>query len=364
MWPYRLSLAITTYSSLILGIFVLLQNRKAKINRVFFVFSILVAVFTFFLEKSGFSHAPEQALAYSKLMYIGIIFIPVVYYHLTLLITGTKSKFLYLFYAIAFFFLFLLPNPIFIAGARYFETYKIYSLRPGILYHPFLVSFFGTLFYSLYTALKKYKLSHGLQKIQLGYFIYGSSIGFLGGIIDFLPKYGIFIHPLNTYCNYLIAIYIGLFAYAIIKYRLMDIRIIVRKGLIYSILIAISTGLYLFAIFSIGQIMQFTTGYNPLLIGGLIIFIFVFAFQPLKNKIQEVIDKIFFKSRYEYQNTLKHLSQVAVSVISLDDLLNLITNKVAGIMKLENASVIILNKEKNSYTLKCASYKEGINNAN
>ena len=199
MWPFKLSLQITTYSSIILGLFVLLQNRKANINRVFFIFSILVAIYTYFLRGGSFSQTEVQALINFRLMYLGVILIPVVYYHLTLQITGSRSKLLILFYSIASFFLILIPFPIFIAGTRYFEKYSIYSMIPGILYHPFLILFFGALLYSLLTAIKKYKTSYGLQKIQLGYFIYGSGIGFIGGIIDFLPKYGIFIHPLNTY---------------------------------------------------------------------------------------------------------------------------------------------------------------------
>jgi signal transduction histidine kinase len=139
----------------------------------------------------------------------------------------------------------------------------------------------------------------------------------------------------------------------------MDVRIIIRKGLIYSTMIAISTSLYLFSIFALGQNLQLKAGYNPLLIGGLIIIVFAFAFQPIKNRVQEIIDRIFFKSRYEYQNTLKNLSQIAVSVIGLDDLLRLMTDRVSGIMKLEGASVLVISKKDNNYQLSYNQNKEG-----
>ncbi|MFC1571306.1 histidine kinase N-terminal 7TM domain-containing protein [Candidatus Margulisiibacteriota bacterium] len=352
MWAYKLSLEITTYSSLILGCFVLWQNRKIRINQVFFVFSILVAIYTEFLKRGGYALSGTAAVFNLRIMYVGVILIPVVYYHLTMLMLNRKPKLLPWFYASAAFFLAFLPTALFISGPRYFEVYKIFSQRPGILYYPFLIFFFATIAYSIYTAFKKYQTSHGLKKTQLAYFIYGSAIGFFGGSLDYLPKFGIFIHPLNTYCNFLITLYLASFAYAIIKYRLMDIRVIIRKGLLYSVLIAISTGIYLFAIFAIGQIMQVRTGYNPFLIGGLIIFVFVFAFQPLKNKVQEIIDKMFFKSKYDYQKTIKNLSQMASSAVDLASLLNTVSKTVKNSLGVNKSAIYILDQNEAAYKLK------------
>lgn len=339
MWPYRLSLEITTYSSLILGIFVFLQNRRIKINRVFFIFSILVAIYVFFLKESGLSNSPEEALFFSRFMYIGVISIPVVYYHLTLLMTGAKSKLLYFFYASTFFFFSILFNPIFIAGTRYFETYKIYSLRPGILYYPFLVFFYGVLSYSLLTAIKKYKSSHSLKKTQLRYFIYGSGIGFLGGTIDYLPKFGIFFHPLNTYCNYLITIYIISFAYAILKYRLMDINIIIKKGLVYSTIIAIFTGFYLSTVYIISQLFRNLLGIESLGIVAAMLFIFALFFQPLKNRITRIIDKLFFKSSYEYQVALRNISKKIATAANLQELNKLTSQEIKEILKTKEVRI-------------------------
>jgi len=125
----------------------------------------------------------------------------------------------------------------------------------------------------------------------------------------------------------------------------MDVRVIVQKGLVYSISIAALTSIYLFLVFSIGQLMQTKIGYDPLMVGGVFIFIFALAFQPLKDKIQEFIDNRFYKSKYSYQNMLKHLSQYAVSVIELDKLLKLISEKVRDIMKLDGATILIEEKE-------------------
>lgn len=351
MWPYRLSLEVTTLASLVLGLLVLLQNRRARISQVFFAFSILVTIYSFFLNQTSFARSQPEALLYGKLMYLGVILIPPVYYQLTLLVTRVRSKLLPLFYGLAFFFLALLPTPFLVSGTRYFDDYKIYSQFPGGLYHIFVLIFFTELFYSWYIALKAYKSSVGLQKTQLGYFIFGSGIGFVGGIIDFLPKYGLFIPYLNTYCNYLITLYIFSFAYAIIKYRLMDIQVVIYRGLVYSILIALLTAVYLFVIFATGQLFQSWFGLNPIWVGGTIILALTFAFLPVKNRAQNYIDKLFFKNKYEYQQTLKHLSQISTTIISLEALVKLIIDRVTEVVNVRNASVLVVNPRTSIFNL-------------
>lgn len=206
---------------------------------------------------------------------------------------------------------------------------------------PFLFYFYYILTSSLIRALNLYVRTNGLKRAQLGYFLWGSIIGFLGGSIDYLPKYGIFIYAVNTYCNLLIAIYVGIYAYAIYKYRLMDTRVIIKKGLMYSALIAMFTAVYIFLIYAAGQWLPLLIGQSQLIVSGTLICFFALIFQPLKEKIQEFIDKRFYKSKYDYQNMLKHLSQYAVSVIELDKLITLITTKVTAIMKLEQATIVI-----------------------
>jgi hypothetical protein len=339
MWIYQLILEITAYSSLALGLFVLAQNRRAKINQVFFAFSITVSIYTYFLKLGGFAQTPELALYFSRFMYLGVIMIPPIYYHLTMRLLGHDSKLIYGCYAISALFMAFLPTNLFISGTRYFAEFRIYSLRPGVLYVPFLFYFFAAAAYAIWGAYQQYRRSHGLRRRQLGYFVFGSIIGFVGGSIDFFPKFGIFIHPLNTYCNILIAVYIGFFAYAIVKYRLMDISVVIRKGLVYSLSIGIFTGIYISGIFLFGQALRGLTGDVSWLVPLAAIIVFSVVFQPLNNYIQGRIDRLFFKEKYNYQKTLRELSQATAAQVDLDKLLRLISRTIVDRIKIDRCSV-------------------------
>jgi signal transduction histidine kinase len=82
---------------------------------------------------------------------------------------------------------------------------------------------------------------------------------------------------------------------------------------------------------------------------ALLIVIFAISFQPLRDKIQEFIDKVFFRGKYDYQKTLKELSLVARSIAGLDELLDKVLTAIVSVIKLNNASVYVLDKRGGKY---------------
>jgi signal transduction histidine kinase len=111
------------------------------------------------------------------------------------------------------------------------------------------------------------------------------------GIIDFMGKYGLEFYPPGYM---LIPMIFILTAYSIVKHHnLMDINIVIRKGLAYSILITIFTIIYLGIVIVIEKFFQGILGYRSVLISLLFASIIALIFIPLKNKIQSLIDRVF-----------------------------------------------------------------------
>jgi len=77
--------------------------------------------------------------------------------------------------------------------------------------------------------------------------------------------------------------------------------------------------------------------------------VFAVLFQPLRDKIQEFIDKVFFRGKYDYQKTLKELSLVARSIAGLDELLDKVLTAIVSVIKLNNASIYVLDKRGGQY---------------
>jgi signal transduction histidine kinase len=122
--------------------------------------------------------------------------------------------------------------------------------------------------------------------------------------VDYLPKFGIDVYPSG--CLFFLT-FASIITYAILKHNILDIQIVVRKGLIYSILITTITVLYFGLILLLEYLFRGFVGYKsvPLTLGTIAIFTVIL--QPLKNKIQFIADKYFFKgsiAQIEQENML------------------------------------------------------------
>ncbi|MGB2661640.1 MAG: ATP-binding protein, partial [Candidatus Omnitrophota bacterium] len=82
--------------------------------------------------------------------------------------------------------------------------------------------------------------------------------------------------------------------YAIAKHNLLNINIVIRKGLVYSVLISIITIFYTVIALLVENLFRGIIGYRSLPITIFTITLLVIFFQPLKNRIQKIIDKYFF----------------------------------------------------------------------
>ncbi len=110
---------------------------------------------------------------------------------------------------------------------------------------------------------------------------------------DFLDNYGLQLYPIGCFST---ALFLLIVTTAIVKHQLMDIQIVIRKSLVYSLLISIITLLYLLIVFIFENIFHNYIGYRTftgsLLTASLIALIFI----PLKNRLQYYVDKLLFKN--------------------------------------------------------------------
>jgi signal transduction histidine kinase len=111
--------------------------------------------------------------------------------------------------------------------------------------------------------------------------------------MDYLPKLGFRTMPLGAL---FVITFVSLNAYAILKHRIFDIDIAIRKGVIYSLLATVITSIYLALIFLLENVFRGFVGYKSIPLTIFTITFFIIIFQPLKNKTQRFVDKYFFKA--------------------------------------------------------------------
>jgi hypothetical protein len=98
-------------------------------------------------------------------------------------------------------------------------------------------------------------------------------------------------------------------AFAILRYRLWDIDLIIRRTLQYGLLTILIGLVYFGMVVLLGQVFQAVTGQASPLAVVLSTLAIVILFTPLRRRIQTVIDRRFFRSQYNVEHALARFSQ-------------------------------------------------------
>jgi two-component system NtrC family sensor kinase len=95
-------------------------------------------------------------------------------------------------------------------------------------------------------------------------------------------------------------------AYAVVKHRLMDVELIFRRALGYVLAVAVITGLALLTVGLTDVLWEEPHTTFIALLSGLVV---VLLFTPVKARIQETLDRLFYKERYSSRRALVRLSE-------------------------------------------------------
>jgi len=164
---------------------------------------------------------------------------------------------------------------------------------PGPFFLSLILMFIGVILLTLILLYKRYKnLKNSTRRNQLKYLIIATTIGYGGGLTNFPLWYDI---PLPPYGNILVSLFGSIIAYAIVKHQLMDIRIVINRGIVYSVLIAAMTIIYLLIVFVLEKFTQTLFGYHSITISIGAAFALGLAFIPLRHRVQYFMDRTFFK---------------------------------------------------------------------
>ena len=147
--------------------------------------------------------------------------------------------------------------------------------------------------YAYRLAYKKIKTTAGEKRNKIKYFFLSSSIGYIGGMTNFIPMFGINLYP---YGNFLVAVFPIVMTFVILKYKLMDINIIIRRSLIYSLLVTTITLIFLISVLISERLSHQIIHYQNIATSIIMASLFALIFTPLKNRIQNLVDHAFFKA--------------------------------------------------------------------
>jgi diguanylate cyclase (GGDEF)-like protein len=172
----------------------------------------------------------------------------------------------------------------------------------------------------------------------------GIIILFLGSLANVLPSLGKY--PVDVLACFINAILIFV---AIYKYRLMELRFMVTKGLIYSIMVASITALYVLSVLFVEE--HFGTLYGDILPYYTIILALMVAvvFQPLFRLAGNLVGIIFYKAEYAQRQALKNFSLSISNKLDLNNIARDLVEAVQLALHAKQIMVLMKNENKQHY---------------
>jgi signal transduction histidine kinase len=231
----------------------------------------------------------------------------------------------------------LAPTPWYIQSMKW--HWFGYFASAGPLYSLFGVTgFFAAVyvFWRVYRALRSEKEPH--RKKQLWFVFVGMwGLGILTAL-NFFPIHGISVYPLGNFGF----IPLTVFAYGLFRHNLFNTVAFLHHSLVYSFTTACLTCLYALIVTIITKIFR-DVDYSQSYLFSFLFFLFVaLIFGPLKSRIQNIINQVFFRRAYDYQQIIKKLSQMIVTVLDLEKIGEILTQTVAEAMQAEVCRLIFI----------------------
>ena len=133
------------------------------------------------------------------------------------------------------------------------------------------------------------------------------------------------------------------FAYAIIRYRLMDVDIIFKRGLAYTAATAAVATVY-FSLVALITYLFHAPATGP--VGGMIaIVIAAFLFQPLREGIQGRLDRFFYRDRLDYRRTLIEFGRTLTNEVRLDPMLGSVMDRISQTLLVDRLAIFVHDPE-------------------
>jgi signal transduction histidine kinase len=233
---------LNTYSALIsgllmvgLGFFVFLKKPKERVNFVFLCFCLAMSCWLLSSFKMYSGDSAAEYIFWDRIVYCGVVFIPVLMYHFGLVFTNTEDKNrirLYLGYFAAFIFLILTRTDGFVYGL-YEYSWGVHT-RAGI-YHDFFLVFYSIYVCVFLVEIYKFLKKTGINELERkrAQYLFVSFVILNLGAYAFLPAYHIDLNPLAAY--WLEFVTVVIVSFTILKYNLFGVRVLLTEILVFAI---------------------------------------------------------------------------------------------------------------------------------
>jgi len=334
-YPLILLLTIIVYSTLLAGV---LRDKRTVVRKSFSVYVVVALAWSintlmFSLDMGGFTRL------WCSLTAISGISVLITYYHfIHIFVHKSADITVKLGYAAIVFI--LVP----LAALGYLP--ESVSINDGVIsinygnYLYLMVGIGGCFFLlSVSVLVRQYRtLTDPLSRNRIAYLLGGLGLLMAFSIRESIP-------PMPTYPIEHIG-HLGnslVISYTVMRYKLLDIRLLIRKGLAYSVISVFVTASFLLMLFGVNYFLRgWNTSANLAGIFGMAL-LMAWLFNPLRMFVQRIVDKMFYGETYDYRQMVLSFAQRMSSVLDLEELAEAMLKPITRAVGANQASLLLSN---------------------
>jgi signal transduction histidine kinase len=289
MTNFTLTCFINGIFSIVFAVFVLWRGRLGKTHNLWALTCLLIAGWAIGLGLEVMPVDYDHAMRWGIFSHAAAILIPIVYLHFiseifrlnirrTLLVGYSFATVLEVLNAFGALF-----------SVRPILEFPYYTVAKPMYYA--FTTYFGVFSLVAHQLLwRQASRAQGALRTQAAYIFTGTSVAFIGGSTTFFLVFDVPIYPYGVYSVFF---YIPVVSFAIIRHRLLDLRIVVRRTLVYSAVTAILTATYVTVLFLITRALEGVVGRATVYSSAIAAGVIAILFHPLRNRLQQALDRRF-----------------------------------------------------------------------
>lgn len=344
---YLLPPLVTLVISIILLVIVRLKSPHNFGNTIFCGLLFSVSLWSIFIFGMRSSQDMHDALIWDRAITPIVYLTYLLYYHFTLVHTNTpgQRRILLSAYIMLGVIIILSPTALLIEGMVIYEYG--YAPVPGILASPFAVSGLLLLGGGVMTLLRRYRVSKSYEeRNRLVYLATAALFPLIGALLD-----GFSDLPPAAVWGYLI--FCLLCTIAILRYHLLDIRIALRKSLVYLVMSVILAIPYVGILFLLYSLIK--PAMEKWWVHIIVILLLAVILHPIYSWAQDLADRLFYRERYSSFRALEQFTQQAQSITDLEELGSSMINLIKGALRVTSIYLFLPSDEKQEYSVVSSS---------
>lgn len=295
-----------------------MQQARTRANRVFAMFLLASGIWSLFAFLLDFrpSASSQYLIFWNGLVMTAIPWVVVAYFHFIRAYENKSGGIgVLLGYALVSTILVLSLKGYVVKSAYFVNGFLVHDIKPwdfilaGIVI-PYLVIIIRILF-------RRYRHSEdAIDRNKTAYLIAGWSILLVVSYITpFTPALSGL--PIDHIGNLINAVII---AYTISRFRLLDIRLVMRRSVAFALAVIPVAGLFILGIWVMFNFYPSLPFYSILLLTVSLILLLAVVAIPLRHPMQTLVDRIFYRETYDYRQTLISFTSKMGNMLNIEEL--------------------------------------------